>query len=167
MTTNPNNLPAISEFGKLPPQALDMERSVLGGLMIEKNAYALVADLLRPASFYDEKHRYIYEAITALAMNDEPVDILMVTEKLKQQGTLEKAGNVDYLIELTHDVASTAHLRSHAQVVVQKATARELISMASEIERNAYDESQDVEFLMQSAEAAIFEISQRNQRREV
>ena len=156
-----------NEIGKLPPQALELEESVLGALMIEKEAYGMVADLLRPESFYSDKHRYIYEAIRALSNNDNPVDMLSVAQQLKSMGLLEDAGGVVYLSELTRRVASAAHLRYHAQIVAQKATARDLIAVACQIEEKGYDETQDVDMLMAEAEGKIFEISQRAQKRDV
>ena len=156
-----------NEIGKLPPQALELEESVLGALMIEKEAYGMVADLLRPESFYSDKHRYIYEAIRALSNNDNPVDLLSVAQQLKTMGLLEDAGGIVYLSELTRRVASAAHLRYHAQIVAQKATARDLIAVACQIEEKGYDETQDVDELMQEAEGKIFEISQRAQKRDV
>lgn len=156
-----------NDLGKLPPQAPELEDSVLGALMIEKEAYAMVADLLRPESFYKDQNRLIFEAIRALAAKDQPIDVLSVAEKLKSQGTLVEAGGPLYLSELTRKVASTAHLHYHAQIVAQKATARELIAMAARIEESAYDETQDVDELMQEAEAGVFEISQRSQKRDV
>lgn len=156
-----------NELGKLPPQALELEESVLGALMIEKEAFGLVADLLRPESFYSDKHRYIFEAIRALSNQDNPVDVLSVAQQLKSMGLLEDAGGVVYLSDLTRRVASAAHLRYHAQIVAQKATARDLIAVACQIEEKGYDETQDVEELIQEAEGKIFEISQRAQKREV
>lgn len=156
-----------NDLGKLPPQAPELEESVLGALMIEQNAFATVADLLRPPSFYKDQHRYIYEAIQSLAAKEQPIDILTVAESLKRLGTLEAAGGVTYLSDLTRKVASTAHLHFHAQIIAQKATARDLIAMASRIEEQAYDETQDVDDLMQEAEASIFQISQQNQKRDV
>ena len=166
---NSNKAPQVgpNDLGKLPPQAPELEASVLGALMIEKDAYATVADLLRPESFYKDQNRLVFEAIRALAAKDEPIDILSVAEKLKAQGTLVEAGGALYLNELSRKVASTAHLRYHAQIVAQKATARDLISMAAKVEEQAYDETQDVDELMQMAEAGIFEISQRAQKRDV
>ena len=156
-----------NEIGKLPPQALDFEESVLGALMIEKEAYGIVADLLRPESFYAAKHRYIYEAIRALSNNDNPIDVLSVAQQLKTMGLLEEAGGVVFLSDLTRRVASAAHLRYHAQIIAQKATARDLITVACQIEEKGYDETQDVDELIQEAEGRIFEISQRSQKREV
>ena len=156
-----------NEMGKLPPQAPELEESVLGALMIEKDAYASVADLLRPESFYMDSNACIFEAIRSLAAKDAPIDLLSVIEQLKSQGNLEKAGGVLRLSELTRRVASAAHLRYHAQIVAQKATARDLISVACQIEEKGYDETQDVDVLLHEAEGSIFEISQRAQKRDV
>ena len=167
-TTQPTIIKVgANEMGKLPPQALELEQSVIGALMIEKDAFATVADLLRPESFYSDQHRHIFDAIRALSTNDAPIDILSVIEQLKSMGTLEQAGGVVYLSELTQRVASAAHLRYHAQIVAQKATARDLIGLACQIEEKGYDETQDVDELMQEAEAGVFEISQRSQKRDV
>lgn len=156
-----------NEMGKLPPQAPELEDSVLGALMIEKEAFGTVADLLRPEVFYKDQNRLVFEAIRELAVNDQPIDILSVGEKLKSKGTLEKAGGAVYLADLTRRVASTAHLHYHAEIIAKKATARDLISMAAQIEEKAFDETQDIDDLMQEAEAGIFEITQRSQKRSV
>ncbi|MBO4690125.1 MAG: replicative DNA helicase [Paludibacteraceae bacterium] len=156
-----------NEMGKLPPQAQELEDSVLGAILIEKDAYGTVADLLRPEVFYKDQNRLVYEAIRALASKDEPIDSMTVCEKLRSQGTLEQAGGVVYVADLTRRVASTAHLRYHAQIVAQKATARDLIAFAASIEEKGFDETQDIQDLMDEAEAGIFEISQRSQKRDV
>ena len=156
-----------NEMGKLPPQAQELEDSVLGALMIEKDAYGTVADLLRPEVFYKDQNRMVYEAIRELASKDQPIDMLSVAEKMKSQGTLDKAGGAIYLVELTRRVASTAHLRYHAEIVAQKATARDVIALAAKIEEMGYDETTDIKELMETAESGIFEISQRSQKRDV
>jgi replicative DNA helicase len=156
-----------NDLGKLPPQALELEESVIGAMMIEKDAFNTVADLLRPESFYADKHRFIFEAIRSLAAKEAPVDVLSVAEELKRSGKLELAGGIIYLSELTRRVASAAHLHYHAQIVAQKATARDLITMACQIEEKGYDETQDVDDLVEEATAKIFEISQRAQKRDV
>ncbi|MCQ2345909.1 MAG: replicative DNA helicase [Paludibacteraceae bacterium] len=157
----------LETLDKKPPQALELEKSVLGAIMLEQDAFATVADLLRPDSFYDIKHSRIYEAIVALGAQECPIDILSVAQKLKQLGQFEEAGGALYLSELVSNVASAAHLRYHAQIVAQKATAREMIDMANSIIEMGYDETQDVEDLMNKAEADIFAISQRNTKRDV
>lgn len=156
-----------NEAGKLPPQAPELEESVLGAIMLEKEAYGTVAEILRPESFYKEAHRHIYEAMQHLAAHENPIDMLSVIEQLKKDACLEEVGGPLYISQLTSKVASTAHLLYHAQIVAQKAIARDLIRMAATIESKAYDESQDVEDLMQEAEAGIFEISQLSQKRDV
>ena len=166
-TTRAKVVIGANELGKLPPQAIDLEESVLGAIMIEKDAFATVADLLIPQSFYKDQNQHVYEAITSLAAKEQPIDVLSVVDRLKTLGVLEEAGGVSYINDLTRRVASTAHLRYHAQIVAQKATARDLIRMAAELEELSYDETQDVDDLMQKAEAEIFEISQRNQKRDV
>ena len=167
-TTQPTIIKVgANDLGKLPPQALELEESVIGAMMIEKDAFNTVADLLRPESFYADKHRFIFEAIRSLAAKEAPVDVLSVAEELKRSGKLELAGGIIYLSELTRRVASAAHLHYHAQIVAQKATARDLITMACQIEEKGYDETQDVNDLVEEATAKIFEISQRAQKRDV
>ena len=156
-----------NELGKLPPQALELEASVIGALMIEKEAFSSITDLLRPESFYSDQHRHIFEAVQVLSAKDAPIDVLSVAEQLKQSGKLEQAGGVIYLSDLTRRVASAAHIRYHAQIIAQKATARDLISAACQIEEKGYDETQDVDELVEEATAKIFEISQRAQKRDV
>ena len=156
-----------NDLGKLPPQAPELEASVIGALMIEKDAFSSITDLLRPESFYSDQHRHIFEAIQALSAKDAPIDVLSVAEQLKLAGKLELAGGVIYLSDLTRRVASAAHIRYHAQIIAQKATARDLITTACQIEEKGYDETQDVDELVEEATAKIFEISQRAQKRDV
>ncbi len=156
-----------NDLGKMPPQAPDLEESVLGALMIEKDAFGTVADLLHPESFYIDRHQVIFEAIRSLSIKEEPIDVLSVAEQLKRMGKLKQAGGPVYLSELTRRTASAAHLLFHARVVAQKATARDVISLACQMEEKGYDDTQDVDELLQFAEAGVFEISQRSQTREV
>lgn len=156
-----------NEYGKLPPQAVELEDSVLGAIMLAKEAFASVADLLRPEVFYKDQNRLIYEAIRTLSSKDKPIDMLSVGEQLRANGTLEQVGGTVYLSELTRRVASTAHLRYHAEIIAQKSVARDLIAVAADIEERGFDETQDVEELMQIAEASIFEVTQRAQKRDV
>ncbi len=156
-----------NDLGKLPPQAPELEASVIGALMIEKNAFSNVSDLLHPESFYTDQHRYIFEAIRSLSAKEAPIDLLSVAEQLKADGKLDLVGGLVYLSELTRRVASAAHIRYHAQIIAQKATARDLITAACQIEEKGYDETQDVDELVEEATAKIFEISQRSQKREV
>lgn len=159
--TKPKAQP-VADYGRLQPQARDFEEAVLGALMLEKDAYSLVSEILRPESFYDRHHQMIYAAITDLAIRQEPVDILTVTEQLKKRGELEVVGGPFYITKLSSQVASSAHIEYHARIIAQKYLARELISFSSEIQTKSFDETLDVDDLMQEAEGRLFEISQRN-----
>lgn len=157
---------ALLEVGKIQPQAPDMEAAVIGACLIEKDAFGLVADILKPKSFYDSKHQAIFAAIQTLAAENRPVDILTVTEQLKVNGTLEQAGGTYYVAELSQKVFSSAHIEYHAHIVAQKALARELISLTSRIQHMAFDEGQDIDELMQKAEGSLFELSKDNLRKD-
>ncbi|MDR0699544.1 MAG: replicative DNA helicase [Tannerella sp.] len=152
----------IPEIGKVQPQALEIEKVVLGALMLEKDAYSTVSEILRPECFYDKRHELIFEAIVNLALSGRPIDMLTVTEQLKKSSNLKMAGDMLYISELTNNVASTAHLEYHAKIITQKFLARELIRFSGLIQGKAFDETLDIEDLMQEAEARLFEISQRN-----
>jgi len=153
---------AVNEYGRLQPQAREFEETVLGALMLEKDAYSIVSEILRPESFYEHIHQLIYAAITDLAIRQEPVDILTVTEQLKKRGELEEVGGPFYIAQLSGKVASAAHIEYHARIIAQKYLARELISFSSDIQSKSFDETLDVDDLMQEAEGKLFEISQRN-----
>ena len=154
------------DLGHLQPQAPDIEKAVLGALMIEKDAYAKVCELLRPESFYEHRHQLIYEAIQQLSIEDKPVDILTVTEQLRANGHLEDAGGPFYVTQLSGLVATAAHIEYHANIIAQKYLARELITYASSIQTKAFDTTQDVDELMQEAEGNLFALSQHNMKRD-
>ena len=156
----------VDEYGHLQPQAPELEEAVLGALMIEKDAYSLVSEILRPESFYEHRHQLIYAAITDLAIRQKPVDILTVTEQLRSRGDLDEVGGPFYITQLSGKVASSAHIEYHARIIAQKFLARELISFTSNIQTKAFDETQDVDDLMQEAEGKLFEISQQNMKKD-
>lgn len=160
-TTRPKPQP-VNDYGRLQPQALELEEAVIGALMIEKDAYSQVSEILRPESFYEHRHQLIYAAITDLAVQQKPVDILTVTEQLRKRGELEDVGGPFYITQLSSKVASSAHIEYHARIIAQKYLARQLITFSSDIETKAFDETLDVDDLMQEAEGKLFEISQRN-----
>jgi len=160
-------IPTVSEYGKLPPQAVELEEDVLGAIMLEKDAYSIVSDLLRPECFYKEVHNKIYTAIVDLAIKQEPIDMHTVTEQLRKNGQLEEVGGAYYITMLTAKVASAAHIEFHARIISQKFLARELIRVSSEIQSKAFDDRVDVDDLMQEAEGMLFEVSQRNVKKDV
>lgn len=156
-----------AEVGKIQPQARELEEAVLGALMLEKDAYSLVSDILKPDSFYDEIHKTIYTAIVTLASKQAPVDMLTVVEELRKSGEIENVGGPVYIAQLTDKVASAAHIEFHARIIAQKYLARELIRFSSEVTSKAFDETFDVEDLMQEAESKLFELSQGNVKKDV
>lgn len=153
-------------YGHLQPQALDVEKLVLGALMIDKDAFSIVSEFLRPQTFYEPRNQKLYQAIQTLNMDEHPVDISTVIEELKREGTLEDVGGPMYVLELSHNVASSAHIEYHAHILSQKFLARQLISYAGNLETKAFDESVDVNELMQEAEGSLFELSQHNMKKD-
>ncbi len=155
------------EEGRLQPQAVEFEEAVLGALMLEKDAYSVVSEILRPESFYNKVHELIFSSIQDLAIQQKPIDMLTVVEQLKKRGDLDFVGGPFYIAQLTGKVVSTAHLEYHARIIAQKYLARELIQFSSNVAGKAFDESNDVDDLMQEAEGKLFEISQRNLKKDV
>ncbi len=153
------------EHGKLPPQAVDLEEAVLGALMLEKEAVNAAIDILQPKSFYKEIHQKIFSAIQDLFQRSEPVDILTVTNELKQRGELDLIGGPYYITQLTNRVASAANIEFHARIISQKYIQRELIRISSEIITDAYDETTDVFSLLDKAETNLFSVAEGNIRK--
>jgi len=155
------------ETGRLQPQARELEEAVLGALMLEKDAYSIISEILNPDCFYDKTHELIFSAIQDLAMQQKPIDILTVVDQLRKAGTLEAAGGTSYIAQLSQKVVSSAHIDYHSRIIAQKYLARELITFSSEVAGKAFDETNDVDDLMQEAEGKLFEISQRNLKKDV
>ena len=161
-STAARTAPVAPPMGKVQPQATEVEEAVLGALMLEKDAYSVISDLLKPETFYDQRHVLIFTAIQELALKQEPIDMLTVTDCLQKNGTLDEVGGAYYIATLTSKVSSAAHIEYHAKIIAKKALARELISFAGNIEQKAFDETTDIEELMNSAESALFQLSQSN-----
>ena len=158
--------PIDTTYAHVQPQATDVERVVLGALMIDKDAFSVVSELIRPETFYDPKHQKIYHAIQTLNMDENPVDIMTVIDQLKREGTLDEIGGAPYVLELSSQVASSANIEYHAKIIAQKSLARQLISYASMIETKAFDETQDIAELMQEAEGNLFTLTQTNMKKD-
>ena len=158
--------PVDNTFGHIQPQAPEVEKAVLGALMIDKDAYAIVCEMLYPESFYEPRNQMVYAAIRDLSMAEKPVDVLTVTDRLAKDGNLEQVGGPTYIAELSSRVASSANIEYHANIIAQKFLARQLISFASVIETKALDETSDIDDLMQEAEGSLFELSQRNMKKD-
>jgi len=162
LVTNP-----LPDMGRVPPQAIDMEEAVLGAIMLEKEAIITVIDILKPESFYKDVHQRIYEAILLLNQRELPVDLYTVTEELRSEDELDNIGGPVYLTQLTSKVVSAAHVEFHAKIVAQKFIQRELIRVTSEIQSRAFDDSNDINELLDYSENELFQIAEGNIKKEV
>ncbi|MCP6718742.1 MAG: replicative DNA helicase [Patescibacteria group bacterium] len=147
---------------KLPPQSIEAEQSLLGCLMLDKEAIVKVADFLRPDDFYRKDHQRIYEACLKLFGNNEPIDFLSVSNRLKEENRLEGIGGNSYITEVVNSVPTAAHTLNYAKIVHRKKILRDLISASQEIEGLGYDEAEDVDNVLDKAERRIFSIAQRS-----
>lgn len=170
-TPNQNNRQAYESLtdhgGTLPPQATELEEAVLGALMLEGDSISTVQEFLSGDAFYLETHRIIYRAIEELGMENKPIDLLTVTEKLKHKKKLKEVGGAPFLAQLTQKVASAMNIEFHATIIAQKYVQRELIRASTEIQRRSYDESSDVTDLIDYAEAEIFKVSEGHIKRDI
>ena len=157
----------IDLAGRKPPSDVATEAAVLGAILIAKDAYSLVCDILRPESFYDPRHRLIYEAVQTLGAAQQPIDFITVINQLEKNETLDEAGGRAYVVGLTTNIGSAAHVEYHARIVMQKYLARELINFGARVQAEAFDESNDIEEVMQATEGSLFELSQRNVKKDV
>jgi replicative DNA helicase len=155
-----------AQYGKVPPQAIEVEEAVLGALMLERDAYVTVADIINTGSFYKDEHQKIFEAIKALSLNEKPVDLLMVTQELKDRNQLDEVGGPVFITQLTRRVASAAHIEFHARIIAQKFIQRELIRVSSEIQGRAYDDTIDVDDLLDFSESSLFKVAESNIKKE-
>ncbi len=146
---------------KVPPQDLEAEQSVLGSLMLDKNAVIQVADFLTPSDFYEGRNQKIYETVLELWSRGEPIDILTISHALKEKKEFQGAGGTDYLTALVEGVPTSAHVTHYASIVKEKRIRRDLIQAAGEINERSFDEK-DFERLLEDAEQRIFNISQRS-----
>ncbi|HJX09515.1 MAG TPA: replicative DNA helicase [Candidatus Binatia bacterium] len=146
---------------KVPPQNLEAESSVLGGILLENEAVNQVLELLRPEDFYRESHRKVFRAIVELSDRSEPVDLITLSDFLKNRGELEAVGGTAYLASLADFVPTAANISHYARIVREKSILRSLISTATEIATRGYEEQGNVEEFLDSAEKVIFDISEK------
>ncbi len=158
---------ALPDFGKVPPQAIDMEEAVLGAIMLEKEAVITILDILKPESFYKDAHRKYSRQFLICHSREFPVDLYTVTEELRAHNELESVGGPVYLTQLTSKVVSAANVDYHARIVAQKYIQRELIRVSTEIQTRSFDDTYDVTELLDFSENALFQIAEGNIKREV
>lgn len=156
----------MNQMERIPPHSDDAEKSVLGSIILDKEALFEVLEILSPEDFYSEMHREIYRAVVALYRKGESVDMLTVSEELKKRNTLEMAGGRSYIAQLSSMVPSTANAAQYAKIVSEKALLRSLINASSEIMEQAYQATMEPEEVLDQAEQAVFKIAQTRQKRD-
>lgn len=150
---------------RVPPQAAQAEVAVLGAMMLDQMAIGAVAEILDESAFYRPAHRKVFTAIIDLFSRDEAVDLVTLTQELKKRKQLDDIGGAAYLSTLLGSVATTANVRYHAKIVLEKAVLRNLINVSTEIIQEAYDAGGDAGDILDRAEHSIFEIAQSKVRR--
>jgi replicative DNA helicase len=152
-------------YGKVPPQAKELEEAVLGAVMLEKGAFDVIVEILKPGCFYVEAHQLIFSTMQSLANKSQPIDILTVVEELRTKEELDTVGGAYYLTRLTNAVVSSANIEAHARIILQKFIQRELIRVSGEIINDAFEDSTDVFDLLDDAESKLYEITNNNLRK--
>ncbi len=152
-------------YGKVPPQAKDLEEAVLGAIMLEKSAFDTVVEILKPECFYVDSHQRIYRAMQSLQQKNQPIDILTVVEELKFKVELDIVGGPYQVTKLTNAVVSSANIETHSRIILQKFIQRELIRISGEIISDSYEDSTDVFDLLDEAEGKLFEITNNHLRK--
>ena len=149
----------VVAFGRVAPQSIELEDAILGALLIDRNAFDNVSEVLSSDAFYKRENRLVYSAIKALADKGDPVDILTVAERLTKLGSLDEIGGAYYLVELTQRVASAANIEYHARIVAQKYLRRQMADVSMLGAKLGYDETRDIFEDLATFEKAVFDIS--------
>lgn len=148
--------------GKIPPQNVDAEMSLIGAILIDDEVIADAAEIVSAKDFYDKRHQIIYAGMTRLYERHKPIDLLTLTDELKKKGELETVGGSAYLTELTNYVPTAAHAESYAEIINQKAVRRRLIKASAEIGEMGFDEETTTQELLEKAEAELFSVSDQS-----
>jgi replicative DNA helicase len=149
---------------KLPPQNVEAEQSVLGGILIENDAINKVLEILTPEDFYRDAHRKIYNALINLSARDEPADLITLTNELRKIDQLDAAGGASYIASLIDSVPTAANIEYYAKIVKEKSILRQLIQTSTDIITESYQDRADVESFLDEAERSIFQISENRVR---
>ena len=151
-------------IGRIPPHSIEAEQSVLGAMILDKEAINTAVEIIKPEDFYKEANKEIFEAIIDLYNKNEPVDLITLSEELKRRGTLENIGGVTYLADLSSIVGTTANTKYYCKIVEEKSILRRLIKSCDEIILKSYEDSDEVNAIIEKAEKAIFDITQGKHR---
>lgn len=161
-----NKNPDFETTEKLPPQNVEAEQSVLGSLMIDKNAIIKIADLVNEEDFYKNSHGKIYQTMLYLYEHHEPIDLLSLSNRLKETNNLKEIGGHSYLASLANSVPTAANIVHYAKIVAKKSVLRRLIDNSSQIIANAYNETEEIDKILDEAEQKIFAVSQKHIRQD-
>ncbi|MBQ4031759.1 MAG: replicative DNA helicase, partial [Bacilli bacterium] len=149
------------DIGRIPPHDVDAEQAILGSMLTDKDAVIAALEILKEDAFYREDNKIIFRAITNLYLRNEPIDIITVKAELVEMGDLEKAGGIEYLAELPLKVPTTANIERYVKIVEEKYILRNLISTSNELIALGYDETEEVDSIMDVAERRIFDLAQK------
>ena len=153
-----------TSMGRIPPHSIEAEQSVLGAMILDKTSINTAVEIIRPEDFYKQSNGEIYSAIINLFNKNEPVDIITLQEELKRRNSLDAIGGVTYLANLSGGVATTANTEYYCKIVDEKSTLRKLIGSSNEIIAKAYEDTEEVNAIIEVAEKNIFDITQGSQR---
>lgn len=151
----------LGTLGRIPPQNIEAEQSVLGAMLLDKEALSNVAEIISSQDFYRDDHKEIFEAIMDLYERAEPIDLITVSEQLKARGSLDGIGGLEYLTNLANAVPTTANAKHYAKIVEEKSILRRLIRVSSEIVNMSYEASEEVSYVLDKAEKNIFDVLQK------
>ena len=150
----------MEDISRIPPHSVESEQSILGSIILDKEAIITVAETINPSDFYKEAHKVIYESMLKLNSNNEPIDLITLIEELRKEGHLDNVGGISYLTSLSTIVPTTSNVKYYANIVKEKSVMRQLIKASNEIINLGYDASTDVQEILDKAEKNIFDISQ-------
>jgi replicative DNA helicase len=156
---------SAAQIQRIPPYSLDAEQSVLGSMLLDKEAVAAASEVLSGEDFYSDAHKEIYEAILDIYDHGTPVDLVTLAEALRQRGSLEAVGGGTYISDLSMAVPSTANVRYYIRIVEEKAILRRLITASNDIIKESYEAAEDLDIIIDHAEKKIFEIAQKKNSR--
>lgn len=147
-------------IGRIPPHSLEAEQSILGAMIIDKEAINTAIEKVRPDDFYRQANKEIFQAILQLFNKNEPVDLITLSEELKRRDMLENTGGIAYLADLSSSIATSANTKYYCNIVEEKSILRQLISSCSDVIGQSYDDSEEVNTIIEQAEKSIFDITQ-------
>lgn len=151
----------LGSFGRVPPQSIEAEQSVIGSMLLDKEVIPVVTEILKSEDFYRADHKEIFEAVMDLFDAGEPIDLITVAEQLKLRGTLDNIGGLEYLTNIASAVPTTANAKHYAKIVEEKSTLRKLIKASSEIVNMGYEASEELSYIVDKAEKSIFDVLQK------